>query len=625
MSLRKRPNRLPNNTEVTTLNELIAQEDAILVSIQKLERERKEARWRLLAKSSLLQRTLQSTKAVQDVASQMASSNGPLLKKLEKDVASQEADVSALSACFPSTRDFIKGVKAITLYAALLQAALERQMRRIGDRVNSIDEELESTVDLEAYMVDAISSASTMISTAKDTIKKKRQGLLHPIRRLPAELLEEIFQVCINEETKGWLDDPLIHPDPPKAATTVASVCRSWRSVALHCPRLWRCLRAPVQLIRMIKKIKKRPIYRIAGTDHFRNSLRLCGNLAIELTISHQALIPDDIDITAIPLDRLNLLNIANQWPPVFRSPLHLWMGQPSSNGSLTREIPSSLLSRTKTITSFSVGITFQAPCRSVNHLTISGQQSAVPFIPLLTALPNLEELDVKDAQIYQAPTAGSRETLYHPKLKCIRLHSSCLATLEQSLSDGLQLPRLRSLTLSDLTSQNDPLLYPFISAQLSATVTSLDIHGTETIDSTIVRSFIDKFHRVNTLSVSGTAVNSALRALYDDTGDIIRVQEIPKGLATVIIQDYKGDGSALHQNLQMMHSNSATGTQPITIIFEGCPNIKEDIREEFAIAGPMIVIQPPDRDLGSYRDPDGSTQLSDYLLDELDAADGWE
>jgi len=623
MSLIKRPNRLPNNTEVTTLNELIAQEEAILVSIQKLEKERKEARWRLLSKSSLLQRTLQSTKAIQDVASQMASSNGPLLRKLEKEIASQEADVSALSAVFPSTRDFMKGVKAIILYAALLQATLERQLRCIGDRVNSVDEQLESTVDLEAYMFDAVSSASTVISTVEDTIKKKRQGLLHPIRRLPAEMLEEIFQVCINKETQGWLDDPSILPDPPKAATSVASVCRSWRSVALQCPRLWRCLRAPVQSTRYDRYGYGRTV--TAGVDHFRNSLRLCGNLAIELTIPHQASIPNDIDITAIPLDRLNLLDVWNQWPPTTCSPLHLWMSQPSRNGSLTREIPSSLLSRTKTITAFSVSITFEAPSRSVNHLIISGRQPTVPFIPLLTSLPNLEELDVKDAQIYEAPDAGSRQTLSHPRLRCIRLHSSCLETLEQSLSDGLQLLRLRSLTLSDLTSQNDPLLYPFISAQLSATVTSLDIHGTETTDATIVRSFIDKFHRVNTLSASGTAVSSVLCALYDSTGDILRVQEMPKGLETAIIQDYKGDGSALHQNLQMIDSSPATGTRPITIIFEGCPNIRKDIKEEFALAGPMIVIEPPDRDLGPYSDPYGSTQLSDHLLDELDAADGWE
>jgi len=111
--------------------------------------------------------------------------------------------------CIPPTRDFIKGVKAITLYAALLQAALERQLQCIGDRVNSIDEELESTVGLEAYMhVDAILSVSTMISMAKDTIKKKRQGLLHPICRLPAEMLEEIFRPALTKRPKGGLTIP---------------------------------------------------------------------------------------------------------------------------------------------------------------------------------------------------------------------------------------------------------------------------------------------------------------------------------------------------------------------------------------------------------------------------------
>jgi len=47
------------------------------------------------------QRILQSTKSIQDVASQMASSNEPLLRKLEKEIASQDVDVLALSVYSP--------------------------------------------------------------------------------------------------------------------------------------------------------------------------------------------------------------------------------------------------------------------------------------------------------------------------------------------------------------------------------------------------------------------------------------------------------------------------------------------------------------------------------------------
>lgn len=596
MSSRKRPNRPPNNTEITALNELIAQEEEILASIQKLEREREKERVRLFNKSCLLQRTLQSTKVIQDVASTMCSSNEPLHKELERELAFQEAEVSTISEYFPSTKDFMMEFRTIVFYVRQFQSALKAQLQSIGDRINSINEELESTDDLRDYMVDAVSSISTMVSTTMGTIQKKRQGLLHPIRRLPAEMLEEIFLACVHEETRGWLDDPARTPDLPKAATRVASVCRFWRSVALQCPRLWRCLRAPTQYN---KPIPYRPynIVIASGVDHFRNSLQLRGGAAVELTIPYQASIPIDIDIMAVPIDRLNLLNVASEWPPAFPSPLHLWLGQPATNNALTRAIPSSLIARTKTITTFSVGLTFETASHSISRLIISGRQPKVPFIPLLTSLPNLAELDAKDARVYESPAEGTQQALDHLRLRRIRLDSSCLEALEQSLSDGLKLPQLRSLTLSNLISVNIPSLYPSFTTQLSATVTSLDIH--ETASATTIRRFIDKFHRTNTLSISGTSVNTALRTLYSQRKtsggqEIRRIREMPKGLEKLIIQNYYDDGSKIHKNLRMMRSNPATDTQPIKVIFEGCPNIRKDIREEFARALPEITVEFP-------------------------------
>ena len=634
MSLSKQPNRPPNDIETTKLNEWIAQEEAILASIRKLEREREQERVRLLNRSSLLRSTLRSTKVVQDVASKMFSNNSLLLKKLEEEIAYQEARISAISECFPSTHDFIKELKDIASFGSSLQSALKRQLECIGSRIASVDEKLESTVDLEAYIVHTVSSASAMASEAEGTIQKKRQGLLHPIRRLPAELLEGIFQACVHDESRGWLNDPSRTPGLPKAAIRVASVCRFWRSVALQCPHLWRCLRAPIQVRKTSATPWGAPVLTTAtyGVEHFRSSLRLRGDLAIELTIPPQVSIPGDIDLTQVQLERLNLLNVANQWSPIFPSPLHLWVGQPAGNSALTRTIPFSLLLRTKIITAFSVGLTFEAPSNSVTHLVISGRQPTIPFIPILTSLPNLEELDVNDAQIYQTPVSGTHQALRHSKLRRIRLHSSCFSALEQSLSGGLQLPQLRSLTISNLTT---PFIFPFISAQFGATVTSLDFHGTETKDPQVIRNVINNFHRINTLTVSGTAVSATLHALYRvpanpharklkenalGNREIQTTREMPKGLEKIVIQNYGEDGSTIQKVLRMMRSNPAADTEPIEVIFDGCPNIRKDIREEFKTAGPIIVTMP---ETGSHYDPSDLGQLSDHLLGLFNIADG--
>ena len=628
MSLTKRPNRPPNDIETAKLNEWITQEEAILASIRKLERERVEERVRLSNQSSLLRSTLQSTKVVQNVASEMFSNNSLPLKQLEKEIAYQEAEISAISECFPSTHDFIKELKDIALFGSRLQSALKKQLECIGSRLDSIDGKLESTVDLEAYIVHTVSSASTMASEAEGTIQKKRQGLLHPIRRLPAELLEVIFQACVHDESRGWLNDPSRTPDLPKAAIRVASVCRFWRSVALQCPHLWRCLRGPIKVVRRTPPHHWGPgtVTVTAGVDHFRSFLRRCGDLAIELTLPPQVSIPGDIDMTCIPLERLNLLNVANEWPPIFSSPFHLWVGQPASSSALTRTIPSSLLLRTEKITAFSVGLTFEAPVNSVNHLVISGRQPTIPFIPILTSLPNLEELDIHDAQIYQTPVAGTQQALRHSRLRCIRLHSSCFSALEQSLSDGLQLPQLRSLTFSKLTA---PFIFPFISAEFGATVTSLDIHSTKTKDPQVIRDVINKFHRINTLSVSGPTLHALYRVLANPprklkenaSGNrgIQTTLEMPKGLEKIVIQNYGEDGSTIQKVLRMMRSNPAADTQPIEVIFDGCPNIRKDIREEFKTAGPIIVTMP---ETGSH-DPYDLEQLSDHLLGLFNIADG--
>ena len=58
------------------------------------------------------------------------------------------------------------------------------------------------------------------------------QGLVSCIRRLPPEILSEIFVMCLPPET-------YIAPKTGVAPLLLAGVCRRWRKVALGTPRLW--------------------------------------------------------------------------------------------------------------------------------------------------------------------------------------------------------------------------------------------------------------------------------------------------------------------------------------------------------------------------------------------------
>ncbi|KZP34280.1 hypothetical protein FIBSPDRAFT_3684 [Athelia psychrophila] len=76
---------------------------------------------------------------------------------------------------------------------------------------------------------------------------KAHKALLTPILRFPSEVLSEIFQQRINipEINKSLGPRPGIDDDGgtrmrfTDSPLCLASVCRSWRTVALACPRLW--------------------------------------------------------------------------------------------------------------------------------------------------------------------------------------------------------------------------------------------------------------------------------------------------------------------------------------------------------------------------------------------------
>ncbi|KII85672.1 hypothetical protein PLICRDRAFT_116328, partial [Plicaturopsis crispa FD-325 SS-3] len=57
------------------------------------------------------------------------------------------------------------------------------------------------------------------------------ESIVSPCRRLPAELLSEIFSFC--------LPAAKVVPQPDKAPLLLTRVCRKWRAIALSTPALW--------------------------------------------------------------------------------------------------------------------------------------------------------------------------------------------------------------------------------------------------------------------------------------------------------------------------------------------------------------------------------------------------
>ncbi|KAF7374469.1 hypothetical protein MSAN_00331200 [Mycena sanguinolenta] len=64
------------------------------------------------------------------------------------------------------------------------------------------------------------------------------RALLAPIRRIPQDVLVEIFLLCLPSEHNALID-------PAEAPLVLVRICRHWRSVAYSSPILWRSIHIP--------------------------------------------------------------------------------------------------------------------------------------------------------------------------------------------------------------------------------------------------------------------------------------------------------------------------------------------------------------------------------------------
>ncbi|KAJ3834923.1 hypothetical protein EV361DRAFT_444002 [Lentinula raphanica] len=69
----------------------------------------------------------------------------------------------------------------------------------------------------------------------------EHKALLSGVRRLPVEIMSEIFLQCLPEvDTSSVIWSP--EPSPDQAPLLLTQVCRNWRSIAIGTPRLWSTL-----------------------------------------------------------------------------------------------------------------------------------------------------------------------------------------------------------------------------------------------------------------------------------------------------------------------------------------------------------------------------------------------
>jgi len=368
------PNAAPSKEESRVLMELLEEQESLVSSIEKLRIGRDVEHQRLSSKAMMLQESLKHMEYLNGLGRAVQSECSRQLDTLSKALFDMETKRDFLHSLFDSTTATLDSFSAINHAFNLLKSTIETAFDQLPNFFAMVARESYSTDMLCTQITETITSFSGMASIARRSITNKQNGVLHPLRRLPEEILLEIFERCADEEVQEWFKYDYSAPNP-KFPTQMAGVCRRWRSIALSCPRLWRRILAPAYVIRGIPNL----CLVERGTDHFRRGLQLCKGVNLELTIPDWFTFPPDVDITTLEVQRLSILDGSRTWPPVLPSPKHLWLGQAPTNTAISREIPLSVLSKASHITSFGISPTFASPISTVTQLVLSGRAALRP------------------------------------------------------------------------------------------------------------------------------------------------------------------------------------------------------------------------------------------------------
>jgi len=562
--------------------ELLEEQESLVLPIEKWRIEKDAQHQRLSSKATMLQESLKHMEYLNGLGKTVQSECFHQLDTLSKALFDMETKRDFLRPLFDGTTATLDNLIAVNDAITLLKSTIETAFAQLPNFFAVVARESYSTKMLCAQITNVIASFSGMARTGRRSIAYQQSGVLHPLRRLPEEILLQIFERCADEEAQKWFEYDWGFAPNPKSPTRMAGVCRRWRSIALSCPRLWRRVLAPESVTRYTNR---KAYTTKKGIDHFRRGLQLCNGVNLELTIPGGFTFPPDVDITTLEVQRLSILDANYPWPPVLPSPKHLWLGQDPVEDEISWEIPLSLLSSTSHITSFCITSTFASPISTVTHLVLCGGHSTLPINALLCSLPQLVSLDAKDARLSSAPVINPVQPNIHFQLRTFGVDGTGLAFLEQALVEGLQLPKLCLFEIANIGSEHLASEYPSIPSEMSRHITHLGIFGTCDVDGEALHTFLDIFPHLDTLSLHGAVTEPTLQALCraaNSDGDDGGLKcSTPKTVQSVIICDYQGDGEAIHQQLHEMHASPAPSGESIKIVFQDCLNIRPDIRKE--------------------------------------------
>jgi hypothetical protein len=423
---------------------------------------------------------------------------------------------------------------------------------RLGDTVERARASQVQLVVHESQRAQAAQVVDRMEVTIRElnhTIDDKRLGILHPIRRVPTEIFQEIFEYAVDEEHAKLMKktdrDIPAYERLPCVALNISATCRRWRDIATRTPRLWRHILAPWV-------DKSRQDSRLIGRTRFLRYLSLAGERGLELILRGK---------TLDCWKRIFKEECTKQWshitiieshfiPPQLPTPSRLSLYWSGVGGLGSVELCSHLVSSTMVLSCFKVFPHFASPALKLTTLVIHfsyAERIDYDIGILLSSLPSLSQLTLKCNEYERPRSIGSRTVRVHNTLKTLSIMSQLLRYMTSELR-FMSIPSVAVLEILDLRDGfiKDEVLRLFEAANsIKDTVTDRYISSSNKVSVKAgVTTLIRSFSKLKRLELHGFAVKPGLEALWGSSMD--------PGLVRIIIKDYPEGNEKLREVIEV-------------------------------------------------------------------------
>jgi len=434
---------------------------------------------------------------------------------------------------------------------------------------------------------------STHIATSESTLSytkmlhevdrsiAKYKGALSGLRRVPTEILQQIFIEAVDERQHEIITSLSPYYDPSPACYdlgilsktlnlvpfTLSATCKRWRAVCRSTPQLWRYARVP-----MIGFIS--PRYKIIGKTQFEQCVLLAQKQPLDLTVyschnltQHGAAYPNLVLPTESQTLRVNIVwHINNVIPPGIPSPTELCIvASWNSPMPYMQALPTPLLANTKTLrcTELTPRIDTAVGIQTL-HISLWKPGAFLPsteFGRLLQNCPQLKELRLENQ--VSPPMQSPIAPFTHQQLNTLSLTVTLLPWVIQAFTAGCRFPRLSRLVLTRVNGHNSASNLHSISDQLSL-LTHIKVNAaSEPSFVASLRPLFDASTGLRTLTLVGSAVEPMLRMM---------TLSVPKRVQELRLSHSDANGTTLRDYLAAIESDGG-GTAGMQVVWNNCPN----------------------------------------------------